>query len=125
MSKRKLIACVLIVVVTAAAVLWLCWPEEAIGPGSFRRIRAGMTLDDVEAIIGLPPGDYHSGPHGPGGLMARGTIKYLREERGLPPQDIPESWNAAKPERRERCVKSWWANDHAIYVAFDDDGTAV
>jgi hypothetical protein len=36
-------------------------PHPRINPGQYDRIREGMTLDDVNLIIGGPPGDYHPG----------------------------------------------------------------
>jgi hypothetical protein len=45
---------------------WLCWPDPpSLSMGRYRRLRLGMTRDQVEKIIGLPPGEYeyHFGWH--------------------------------------------------------------
>src|SRR5689334_22391745 len=38
--------------------LWLTTPNQRITMHTFERIQEGMTLADVEAIIGVPSGDY-------------------------------------------------------------------
>jgi hypothetical protein len=41
--------------VVVALVLWLLWPRTAITPENAAKIRAGMTLAEVQAILGGPP----------------------------------------------------------------------
>jgi hypothetical protein len=41
---------------------WLGKPRPDINRASFERIKKGMTLPEVEAIIGAPAGDYTTGP---------------------------------------------------------------
>lgn len=53
--------CLLLVAALTVVVLgatWYLWPEPPIGPASYRRIELGMTQAEVEAVIGLPPGNY-------------------------------------------------------------------
>jgi hypothetical protein len=37
-------------------------PEIRINEEHFRKLKLGMTLPEVEAIFGVPPGIYHDGP---------------------------------------------------------------
>jgi hypothetical protein len=55
-SRRRLLLCGLpATAVVVALVLWLLWPRTAITPENAAKIRAGMTLAEVEAILGGPP----------------------------------------------------------------------
>ncbi len=65
-------------------VAWLCWPQPRISPASFERIHEGMSQDQIEAIIGLPPGDYYTGPRGVGGSTSRGPFGFPCVEKGRP-----------------------------------------
>jgi len=62
--KRKL----LWVGITAGLVLAVYFvmrpsvPKHNINPASLEKIENGMTLADVEAILGVPSGDYTTGP---------------------------------------------------------------
>jgi hypothetical protein len=40
-------------------------PSSRITPAAAERIERGMTAAEVEAVIGLPPGDYRSDPASP------------------------------------------------------------
>ena len=118
MSKRLLIGLSVIALLFAGG-LWLAWPQARIGHRNFQKIQEGMTQSQVEAIIGMPPGDYFTGFRGGGGMMSRGPFGFTREEKGLPEKKIPEAWY------RNGLVKSWWGNSHAIHVAFDKTGGAI
>jgi hypothetical protein len=88
-------------------VAWLCWPQPRISPASFERIHEGMSQDQIEAIIGLPPGDYYTGPRGIGGITSRGPFGFPCVEKGRP-------WG-----KQTGRVIIWWGNDYAIQVSFD------
>jgi hypothetical protein len=48
------------------AVFWglrLLPPRHRINPESFEKIQVGMTLEDVEAILGVPAGKYYKGSY--------------------------------------------------------------
>src|SRR4051794_40126973 len=55
-----------LVALTALVLLvgWLVYPTEppGINLGTYRRIRLGMTADEVEVLVGRPPGDYCTQP---------------------------------------------------------------
>src|SRR5262245_16377053 len=44
--------------VVSIAWLWFAWPRHRLSQDSFDKIKAGMTREEVEAILGCPPGDY-------------------------------------------------------------------
>jgi hypothetical protein len=118
MRKYVLLALVAVVVTTVA---WLLRPQPRIGPENFRRIQAAMTSQEVEEIIGLPPGDYYTGPLGVGGITSRGPYGLTREERGISDVEVPEAWRSGEGER----VNSWWGNRYAIIVFLDEHNHAV
>ena len=107
-------------------IIWLFWPERQIGPATFHRIQEGMTAAEVEGLIGLPPGDYYTGPRSIGGVTSRGPYGWLREERGLPFREIPKTWHYESERKHETgCMKAWWGNDFAINVAFNKSDEVV
>jgi hypothetical protein len=101
--KRSLLAVAVLTAVVLAAT-WFLWPGSAIGPTRYRRIQLGMTQAEVEAIIGLPPGDYYGVPDF---IVGSG-----REQMGLP---VHRQDNDSK-------VAAWCGNMHIICVTFDSDG---
>jgi hypothetical protein len=120
MRKCVLLALVAIAVVVTT-VAGLLRPQPRIGPASFHRIQAAMTIQEVEEIIGLPPGDYYTGPLGVGGITSRGPYGFTREERGISDVEVPEAWRIREGEH----LNSWWGNRYAIIVLFDGHNHAV
>jgi len=99
---------------------WFFWPQDPIGPASFRRIQLGMKQHEVEAIVGLPPGVFYTGPRGIGGVLSRGPFGSFREGKGV-------AWENTMVDRisKRSTVATWWGNQFALQVAFDNDGDAV
>ncbi|MCI0742907.1 MAG: outer membrane protein assembly factor BamE [Gemmataceae bacterium] len=66
MKKRRCLWIVVVLVLLLGAgygVLWLtAGPRHRINKESFERIQEGMTEEEVESIIGVPAGDYTTGP---------------------------------------------------------------
>jgi hypothetical protein len=91
----------LVLATAGALLLVLRPPAPRIGSESFDAIRKGMTQPEVEAVIGVPPGDYRTrkwgliiDPVGGGTLMMADLHR----------------------------VESWLGNTGIIHVAFDEDG---
>src|SRR5262245_59132749 len=104
MSKRRLawIAGTLVLLLAAGyGVLWLTAPRHDINHKSFEAIKMGMTEQQVEAILGVPAGDYTTGP----------VIGW--------PEISSNGW-AICWERQPH--KSWISNEAAIHVYFDEQG---
>jgi hypothetical protein len=124
MGKRRLLYLAALAVCVAGLVV-LCWPR-AISPTTYRKIRAGMNRQQVEALIGLPPDSYYVGPEGLGGRFSQGAYGSELEQRGLPQSAIPKEWFGQQdPEASAAVVLQWWGNRYAIDVAFDESGAAV
>ena len=70
MRRRWKVALALVAGVLLGAALWLRLrpdpPSARINSSAYERIEDGMTPAEVEAVIGLPPGDYRSDPARPG-----------------------------------------------------------
>ena len=60
-SFLKLILVALLGLAGFGVYLWWTIPTSGINRASVWRIREGMSQEEVEAIIGMPPGDYRSG----------------------------------------------------------------
>ena len=106
----------------AAACLW--WPADAIGPRNYRQIKLGMTAAEVEAVIGLPPGD-HRTKRGVGGTRAAGNFAFMVQEEGIPANDLPSPpWGATRTGQMVTIL--WWdGNNYFISVALDEYGKVV
>src|SRR5262245_159254 len=57
-TRRLLVASAVAVPAALLLTLYLLAPRLAIGPEGYDRIRPGMTLAEVEAAVGGPPGSY-------------------------------------------------------------------
>jgi hypothetical protein len=86
--KRKR-AWILPLVIPVVVLLWLFFSTDRISPQSYDRIMLGMTQEEVEAIIGLPPGDYYSGPMG---VFGRGPFVLLTDAEGEGGMNSPMSF---------------------------------
>jgi hypothetical protein len=109
-------------------VLWMFWPLFGIGRVSYYRIRAGMSLEEVEGIIGLPPGDYYPRRRGVGGFSAAITRSVERQAKGISWTEIPVSWRYREHDPHvpgQGCVKRWQGEFYDIAVAFDESGQVV
>jgi hypothetical protein len=95
MNRRRVIVglTVLAVVALVAAALWPSNPHPC--RATFERARDGMTRDEVIAIVGVPPGDYKTGPH-------------------LTLPETPETWVAG--------AEYWFGDDGELRVRFYDGG---
>jgi hypothetical protein len=100
--RMTLIACVSVVLVIAGGLVALLGPRHCpVNREAFERIESGMTQGEVHAILGLPPGDYRTRPHGPpevivvlDGVGAR-SMGY-----GLMPIGAVEGWEGGPGHRR-------------------------
>jgi hypothetical protein len=103
-------------------VIWILLPPDSITPGRFRQIRLGMTQEEVQATIGLEPGDHYTGARGFGGITSRGPWASLRAEMGIPSAVLQKQQADGILKGR---VLNWLGNRHAISVAFDEKGKAI
>ena len=79
-----------------ALYLWWCLTGvSGISRASVWRIKAGMTYKEVDAIIGVPCGDYHS------------------DTPATPADSLPEG---------EEHIRQWYVDAGRIFVCFDAEG---
>jgi hypothetical protein len=63
--RKTLVAGVAVVLVLAGGLIALLGPRHCpVNRAAFERIEKGMTRAEVRAIMGVPPGDYRTRPHG-------------------------------------------------------------
>jgi hypothetical protein len=86
--------------VAFVAWLWLVPPHHHINRDSFEKIRRGMTQAQVEAILGVPPGDYSFGAK----IAPQGRQRPL-------PIGVRE--------------EEWWADEEGVVVAFNEDRLVI
>jgi hypothetical protein len=82
-----------------------------IRPEAYARIKEGMRLEEMQAAIGLPPGDYRDRAHSPGGR----SYTEWSEKAGAEEYGAGESagWH------------QWEGNAYSISVGFDETGGAT
>src|SRR5262245_22093203 len=119
MTRRKAILAMLGLLVGVpigfVVILYLTAPRHRITWDSHEKIQKGMTLDEVEAILGVPPGDY--GPAKPRDfhiLPDFTRYKFIRDRLS----------NASEIGPAETPIETWSATDIAITVVFEDDNAA-
>jgi hypothetical protein len=103
MRKRPLLLCLALLALVGLSgglLVLLTHPRHRINQESYERIKEGMTLEEVEAILGGPPGNYTRGRYG--------MLPYL----ALPLKPLP------------RVLHEWLGEEAAIYVWFDLEGRA-
>jgi hypothetical protein len=59
---RRLLIALPVALALSLAVAWLVWPRTAITRENAEKIQEGMTLAEVETILGGPPRDETTGP---------------------------------------------------------------
>jgi hypothetical protein len=103
MKRRRFLALVVAGLAAAAYPVWRCLvPPHRIDRTRRAQIRPGMTQPEVEAMLGVPPGDYSSGEH-------RASV-YL----------APDSF----PPGGTRC-ENWQTADTAFAVCFNKDAKVL
>jgi hypothetical protein len=116
----------LVVVALALAALYY-EPWEPVGRLTYYRIRLGMSQEEVEAVMGEPPGnpaDHRPpfGTTGPGGWLVEVA------ESGLPSKELPDVAVGRSGKARDGqtvTLQQWWGDSYRIWVAFGEDGKAV
>jgi hypothetical protein len=113
-----------VAVCIALAVAWVFLPQERIGPAAYDRIKVGMTRQQVEGIIGLPTGDYYTGPRSPSSMS--GPYGTLNKEAGVRRSDLSDGPRgfASRDGRRVK-LEQWWGDNYIVEVGFGEDGAAV
>jgi hypothetical protein len=80
--RRLFIALGLLACVLLTGVAWLLWPRgSGITRANAARIAKGMTLDEVEALLGGPARDESTGPLNPDHKLGFGPGGVVREWR--------------------------------------------
>jgi hypothetical protein len=96
----ELLVVLVVLLVLLGTMLLLIFPQESrVTKAAFDRIEEGMTLAEVEAVLGGPEGDYRTrptglvlDPYGGGLMMYQGTLR------------------------------EWWGDEAYILVGFDAGG---
>jgi hypothetical protein len=110
--ERLLVLALLAAAVALAAWWWRVGPSARINREGYERLREGMTRADVEAALGVPPGDYATSQEARNHQLC---IRNLRSVSGtlrtpLPPsqfEDTDDSW-----------VEHWVSDESYVWVRF-------
>jgi hypothetical protein len=124
MKKNLFLVFLLLLLVVGGLGTYVFFSQQPgpIGPKTFDKLKLGMTEAKIESIIGLPPGNYYTGPRGIGGHASRGPWGVTLSWLGLAEEKIPLDWLT---ENGHGTVRRWWGNKYAIEVAFGPQKTAV
>jgi hypothetical protein len=116
LRRRRLLlvglAAVAVVGVAIAFVLLVPHPHAGITLENNERIRPGMTLEEVEAILGGPPGDYTDGRFKP--LLTPAVV-----EESVQTYIGPSPSATARPPGRWEC---WVGEGITVWVRTDGSG---
>jgi hypothetical protein len=101
--KRRFVVCIVGFAVLMTGVMTAHWfatrPVHRINESTVKQIKEGMTLAEVETILGVPAGDYS-------------TRKVLFLGPGTPPY---RGWFYINPPQ------IWTSNEASVLVHFEDD----
>jgi hypothetical protein len=112
--KCVLAGCAAVSLVLAVLLAYKYISFQAIGPSNYGRIRLGMTVQDVEMLIGLPPGDHSTRPR-MNSMFSRGNwgVEVFQEgDRDLAEADISRQ-------------RMWAGDSYWIVLVLDKDGRIV
>jgi hypothetical protein len=93
-----LLGCLAAILLAVCLPCWLMAPGHRIGEAACGEIQSGMTRAQVEAVLGVPPGDYSGGR--------------------VYPEDC-------KPYPMQLGMESWIVEDGVLWVCFSEQGTAL
>jgi hypothetical protein len=119
-ARRRLLIVLIATALIVSAGGWLGWRAIAKPQPvrAYERLRLGMTKNQVDAAIGMPPGWYTEPKLG--GIMSGPHVHYVRAS-GIPSVSLPTVDDRDTPLTLEQ----WTWDDYWIRVAFDEDGKAV
>jgi hypothetical protein len=103
------------VVLLLLTLSWITHPSKPasarIDPGAYALVSEGMRREEVQAAIGLAPGDYRDGAHRPGG----------RSHTDWSEEAATEEFGA-----RDTAVRlQWEGNAYSIVAGFDESGVVT
>jgi hypothetical protein len=127
MRTRKWLLLAVVLAVAGTGLFLLVqryWPEPGISPYNYRQIRLGMSAQDVEQVIGLPPG-IHRTRQPIGGITSAGNWGHTVAEEGVPKSELPDGMQGEARAGRRVEVRQWWGTYHAIRIAGNEDGKVV
>ena len=122
--RKLLVALVGLAVVVAAGVVML-WPwEDRVTRYNYDRIQIGMSLADVEAILGSP-GDYRTGLGETGILVGQGSTEAMVWTIDPATDLVPKlpNWSAIPDD--QRLWADWLSDSFVIDIAVDESGSVV
>jgi hypothetical protein len=111
MRKRSLfsLAC-LVALLALTTVMRQTHSQARFHPENVCKIKEGMTEQEVETLLGAPPGNYRRPRHSTGSSMSHHSLKLLRLEG-------------------DTAVREWLGEDDGLYVSvlirLDDQGKVV
>jgi hypothetical protein len=112
MRKRKLRWALAGLVILAGAVTFLAWlrpmSPAPVTLENYRRIKAGMSRAETEAILGGPPGDYSTGP-------TNSIHEHMMSTQVMA--------NDGRPVWDDYVSGEWRSDAQSVYVIFDGSRT--
>jgi hypothetical protein len=101
--------------------LWLTTPVHRINARGAEKLHSRMTLEEIEAILRVPPGDYRSdaAKRSPSHAMTQILNQLLLQQPGLRFAEDERELHPI-PHRSE----VWASNEGVVLVAFNRDGRA-
>jgi hypothetical protein len=119
MRKRTKVALLLVVgiAVLAGTAYLLLKPASPINPWAYQRIKAGMTQKEVEAVFGLPAGDYRTPERVAARQFPDTTLGMWGDFGQYLYPDLP----MPQPGGAEDSAL-WLADDCSVQVGFGRDG---
>jgi hypothetical protein len=103
--------------------LWVWIESEPISPAKYKNIRLGMSEVEVEAVVGLPAGDYHTFQLDGSGCTNSLPWAYPVMENGIPCEELGK--DSQETASKGTTVKNWWGDNYSISVAFDENGKTI
>jgi hypothetical protein len=114
-ALRRLLLFMVAATAAGLAVAWLLWPRTAITTENAAKVCEGMTLAEVEAILGGPARDESTGPL----TAAAAEVEDADAEVRVELIQVSYDWTLRLTVHAAKC----WTSDHLVVrVEFDEQG---
>ena len=122
MKRRIIVRLGILLLVAAAgffAIVWFTSPNHNINRGAFEQLQFNMPREEVEAILGCPPGNYCSAGATLAVKLADGS------PGGIPLREVFDDVAAVAGDDAECFRAAIWASDHGMIVLVLDGNNRI
>jgi hypothetical protein len=119
--KRTIIAVLFVSISILCVALWVYLAQERFGEGDFQHLRIGMSLEEVQEVVGCPPGDYRSGQQKQAFVAPSDEVVEIMREQGANYREFVDKMATSYRDPEAVYIRSetWCGSHYGITVFYD------